>query len=146
MQQPLTRMLGFRRPFSYKSTCLQREVHQTRCDNTTSTTEYTPPDAINRAPEEWDRLLPAVQEEIKEYIDWTMTGDWRDMPARDTRYAYYLSYGSWGPRSPHGTARTASGAYIASRMLFNATLFAAVCVSLINWRRDRRHLVEESTV
>lgn len=84
----------------------------------------------------WPKMNPLLKEEIIEYLEWKMEGDWKLVPKEEVRAMHYLSYGDWGPRSPSGQTPT-SPTFLIWKGLFNTILFLALGVSIINLKRDK---------
>lgn len=104
---------------------------------------YHPPNLSN-LPTRWNSLDPPLKEEIQEYLDWQMRGDWRDMSRDELKSAYHIGYGPWGPRSKFQTKdRTGQTdiniPYLVIRGLFNIALFSAVGVAMVNINRDKQN-------
>lgn len=115
---------------------------------------YHPPSLIN-IPQRWRSLPQPLQREIQEYLDWQMTGDWNRMSREEMQSAYYVSYGSWGPRArykgPIGRGAETTGSnqqinipYLVIRALFNLALFSAVGVAMVNVKRDKKYMKSET--
>ncbi|KAK5781332.1 hypothetical protein RI543_001173 [Arxiozyma heterogenica] len=120
---------------------------------------YHPP-SLKNIPTKWNQLSIPLKEEIQEYLDWQMTGDWRDMSANEKQSIYYISYGSWGPRgnqilnikriftnfgnNNNGTQVNIS--YLVIRGLFNLALVSAVGVSILNLKKDKQLKDKEQIV
>lgn len=104
---------------------------------------YTPPN-LSEIPRRWPVMKNmALQEEIKEYLDWKMQGPWQEMTREEKVASFYLAYGLWGPRA--GVRKEANLGkdteinitYFIFRVLFNVTLLGALGVSYINWKYDK---------
>lgn len=100
-----------------------------------SSITYTPPDLAD-LPKRWPKISPPVKEEIIEYLTWRMEDDWRHIPFKEIRASYFVSYGEWGPRSSAGDAQV-SPTFLIHKGLFNALLFIALGVSVLNIKRDK---------
>lgn len=103
---------------------------------------YHPPSLTN-IPQRWESLPLPLKEEMQEYIDWQMKGAWQEMPLLEKQAAYYISYGTWGPRSKttedplQSSKQQINIPYLTIRGLFNLALFSAVGVAMINWKKDK---------
>ena len=110
---------------------------------------YHPP-SLKNIPRRWNNLSTSIKEEIQEYLDWQMTGDWRDMTIEEKKCVYYISYGSWGPRSTgipskdkaysnsNNSNEQMNIPYLVIRGLFNLVLFSALGVCIINLQKDKQ--------
>ncbi|SMN18056.1 similar to Saccharomyces cerevisiae YGL226W MTC3 Protein of unknown function [Maudiozyma saulgeensis] len=103
-------------------------------------TIYSPPSLVD-IPKRWSPMKNmALQDEIKEYLDWKMQGSWTEMAREEQIASFYLAYGSWGPRSNNnvdGKNTEINVTYFIFRVLFNVTLLGALGVSYINWKHDK---------
>lgn len=107
-----------------------------------SSAVYHPPTLTN-IPKRWNSLPQPLKEEIQEYLDWQMKGDWQEMTPEEKQAGYYISYGTWGPRSKATQKDTNSNQqinipYLVIRGLFNVALFSAVGVAMVNLKRDKQ--------
>lgn len=100
-----------------------------------SATVYIPP-KLDDLPKRWPEMSGPLKDEIVEYLTWRMEDSWKTMPRAEIEAAYFISYGPWGPRSPSGQAQV-SPTYLIWKGLFNAILFLALGVSIVNLKRDR---------
>lgn len=120
---------------------------------------YHPP-SLKNIPTRWSSLSIPLREEIQEYLDWQMTGDWRDMTTDEKQSIYYISYGAWGPRAKHTPNKEKTSTnqvnnihnkqisipYLVIRGLFNLVLFSAVGVSILNLKKDKQVEFNEQTI
>ncbi|KAM3160389.1 hypothetical protein ACU8KH_04517 [Lachancea thermotolerans] len=122
--------------------CLRRGTsHVPACLRSLSHTSYEPPRIDDLTGEKWIKLEKDVKEEIMEYLDWKMEGDWREMSADERRASYFVSFGQWGPRAKPGSKEAQlqmTGAEIILRGVFSGVLFMAVAVSFMNYQNDKR--------
>ncbi|QLL33051.1 hypothetical protein HG536_0D05720 [Torulaspora globosa] len=96
---------------------------------------YIPP-KLDELSKRWPEMSGPLKEEIVEYLTWRMEDSWKTMPREEIKAAYFISYGPWGPRSPSGQGQL-SPAFLVWKGLFNAILFLALGVSIVNLKRDK---------
>ncbi|CUS24201.1 LAQU0S14e02476g1_1 [Lachancea quebecensis] len=111
------------------------------CARGVSCTSYEPPQIDGLTSKKWVKLEKEVKEEIMEYLDWKMEGDWKAMPASEKKASYFVSFGEWGPRAKPGSKEAQlqmTGAEIILRGVFSGVLFMAVAVSIMNYQKDRQ--------
>lgn len=101
-------------------------------------TVYTPPD-LSQIDKQWTtkKIKISLKEEIQEYLVWKMGDDWKNMATDDIKAAYYISYGKWGPRGDGDTLMN-NPIYVVLKSTFTVLLFAAIGVSVINLRNDKK--------
>ncbi|EDO15367.1 hypothetical protein Kpol_460p2 [Vanderwaltozyma polyspora DSM 70294] len=109
-------------------------------------TEYTPPD-LSQVTKQWNTktMSPLLKEEIKEYLVWKMEDDWKTMTNDETKAAYYLSFGSWGPRGKGGSEGS-DPIFILLKSTYSLLIFAGLGVSLVNFKRDKSLLKDLETL
>ncbi|QLQ80058.1 hypothetical protein HG537_0D00580 [Torulaspora globosa] len=110
-------------------------VVRTRQVRLLSGTVYIPP-RLDSLSKRWPEMSGPLKEEIVEYLTWKMEDSWKTMSRAEIEAAYFISYGPWGPRSPSGQAQV-SPTFLIWKGLFNAILFVALGVSVVNLKRDR---------
>ncbi|KAL3236496.1 Mtc3p RNJ42_01590 [Nakaseomyces bracarensis] len=99
--------------------------------------DYIPPmNEIRDVPSRWEKYDIDLKEEITEYLEWKQEEKWIDMPKEEQRAAYYISYGSWGPRYEGKPKYDTS--YVVLRALFNVVLLTTSGLAIINLKRDMK--------
>ncbi|SCU95446.1 LADA_0G15676g1_1 [Lachancea dasiensis] len=106
-----------------------------------SSVVYEPPRYDELNVDSWLKMDKDTKEELKEYLNWKMEDRWSEMTPKEQRAIYFISFGRWGPRAKPGSKAAQmqlTGAEIILRGVFSGILFAALAVSVINYREDRK--------
>ncbi|AAS53611.1 AFR240Cp [Eremothecium gossypii ATCC 10895] len=104
-----------------------------------STEAYTPPEYRDLNAQTWAKLSEPVREELIEYFAWRMEDRWHTISRDEARAAYFIGYGTWGPRAAKGnpTQQPPAGELV-GRAIFSLVLFSALGVAAFNHVTDKR--------
>lgn len=130
----LTKKAPFIRAFSF-STKLYNASNDLK--HTNASIKYEPPDMTKVDEKTWpSSYTKDTQEEIKEYLDWKMTDDWKKMSPLDQKMTYFLAFGEHGPRSKKGGNQTPIERLFET--IYKSILFGALAVSVYQFFKDKK--------
>ncbi|AOW07751.1 YALIA101S03e05490g1_1 [Yarrowia lipolytica] len=58
------------------------------------------PSTLN-IPKRWPKMATDEQQDVVDYLEDQMRGDWKIMTPEEKQAAYYIYFGPWGPREPN---------------------------------------------
>lgn len=128
-------------PFGILKTSLARSQFWYVSQHRMSTLQqYTPPDISSFDTQTWCKMNKDLREEIIEYLDWKMEGNWNQMGKDELRAAYIIGFGKWGPRATKGSKedqQDMSTPEIIVRGIFSSILFTALGICVLNYQKDK---------